>query len=494
MSDIPDVLNNDQRLILFLDQVNELSSYISENTNFLPELEGFLFSAALTMNASVGIVLIKHNKFKAYYHFGIDSAVAERIIEDFDKRNRFKETHLAGAIDEIVDVCANKLNDGIHDFGFLIFINKENRDGIGFFDNFDRSIMTILSNQLTMASSKLASNLEQTDLINLNEKILNAGSNAVLAVNKDARLIFANKKAEKLLDFEFVKHKSLFDLIPIHSPSGMFIKEAIALKKELYAESIMLSASNPKILSIQISPFIKEKMNNAVGQAFVITIQDISEINHLKETFSKYVNDDVLAITLNSGKKMRLGGARKSCAIFFCDIRGFTSFSEVREPEEVVEVLNQYFNSVISAINENLGIIDKLIGDEIMAVFDHKGGKDHPALRAVMSALEMRERLEVFNSLRDEQNEQKLYFGIGIHYGEVIAGNIGSFDRMDYTIIGDNVNTTARFCSFARPEEIIISDVVYGLIKDHCRCEALKPIEVKGKTKPISVYRVLDKF
>lgn len=176
---------------------------------------------------------------------------------------------------------------------------------------------------------------------------------------------------------------------------------------------------------------------------------------------------------------------REVATLFFSDIRGFTSMSEKLDPQEVVDILNLYLDIQSNIIHEFAGDIDKFVGDEIVAVFTGEG----MAVRAVDSARMIQTRLKETNDEREKSGANPVHIGIGIHTGEVVMGSIGSHDRMDYTVIGDNVNLTARLCSAAGKGEIIISKEVYSRLDDRKDIKKLEPITVKGKSKPIEVYR-----
>jgi adenylate cyclase len=174
-------------------------------------------------------------------------------------------------------------------------------------------------------------------------------------------------------------------------------------------------------------------------------------------------------------------------------VRGFTSFSESHQPEEVVAMLNEILSAQVKVVFKYNGTLDKFVGDELMAFFGAPGNqhlKDH-ALVCVRTAVEIQERMVELRKKWSQENKESLDIGIGINTGEMVVGNIGSVERMDYTVIGDNVNLAARLCSAANKEEIIVAESTYNLVSEYVRAEKLEPIQVKGKSKPISIYRIL---
>jgi len=170
------------------------------------------------------------------------------------------------------------------------------------------------------------------------------------------------------------------------------------------------------------------------------TAKSLKEKELLKGAFSTYVSSEVMNEVLKDPKKLSLSGKRVKATMLFTDIRGFTSMSEVLEPEQVVAVINEYLTIQTERVFENKGVLDKFIGDSIMAVFGIPVPMHDDALRAVITAMEIRESVKGLNEIRAKADKQTVGIGIGINTGEVVSGNVGSPQKMDYTVIGDNVN------------------------------------------------------
>lgn len=182
-----------------------------------------------------------------------------------------------------------------------------------------------------------------------------------------------------------------------------------------------------------------------------------------------------------------IGGSRKNYAFLFSDVRGFTTISEKLEPEEVVKILNEYLDLQAKIIKKNNGDIDKFVGDEIMAVFRGKDMADN----AIMSAIEIAEKIQKINNKKTNDGEKIVNIGIGLHLGEVVEGRIGSSERMDNTSIGDTVNIAARLCSYAEPGIILASKyIVSKAKKGKFVGKELEPISVKGKDQPIEIFSI----
>lgn len=209
-------------------------------------------------------------------------------------------------------------------------------------------------------------------------------------------------------------------------------------------------------------------------------------IVQLNERFElqKFVSAGTMsAIQASDDAGVKLGGERKVVAILFADIRGYTEFSESRDPEMVVDVLNHYFQGQSDIVAANNGDIDKFVGDQIMAVFH---GPDM-AQDAVKCALDI---LKSTQELKNQIPDSGLEIGIGVDMGSVVVGAMGSRERMDYTVLGDHVNLAARLCSAADPRQALISSGVFSELTEELQALAkeLEPIRVKGKSKPIGIF------
>jgi adenylate cyclase len=212
----------------------------------------------------------------------------------------------------------------------------------------------------------------------------------------------------------------------------------------------------------------------------------------IKSAFSKYLSQEVITEMLDDPSKLKLGGERRPITVFFSDIRGFTSYSEGHQPEEVVAMLNELLSEQVKVVFKYQGTLDKFVGDELMCFFGAPGNRhvtDH-ALVAVKVAVEIQAKMHELQERWAKENKDQLAIGIGINSGDMVVGNMGSAERMDYTIIGDNVNLGARLCAAAGKGEIIISGYTYEQVAGQVIAEKLEPISVKGKAKPISIYRV----
>jgi adenylate cyclase len=242
---------------------------------------------------------------------------------------------------------------------------------------------------------------------------------------------------------------------------------------------------------------IKPATGDEIGQlteSFVAMGQGLDERERMKDAFGKFVNKEIAEQVLKG--TIKLGGERKHAAVFFSDIRAFTAISEQLEPEEVVEFLNEYMTAMVNCVNESKGVVDKFIGDAIMAIWGAPVSHGNDAENAVTGALMMREALRKFNVGRGGPKKPVIKIGSGINYGPVLAGQIGSNERMEYTVIGDTVNLASRVEALNKPfgTDILITEEVRSRVGKVFRVEAMQKIKVKGKTDPQQIYAVLGRF
>lgn len=237
----------------------------------------------------------------------------------------------------------------------------------------------------------------------------------------------------------------------------------------------------------------KVKSNDEVGDlavAFDHMTEGLKERDKVKSLFSKFHGSSVAEDLI--GKDIGVGGRSKDVVVFFSDIRGFTAFSEKRSPEEVVEMLNEYFGVMVKIINSHGGVVDKFIGDAIMAVWGAPRSSDKDAHKAVRACLEMRKALEELNEKRIARDQPAINIGMGLHAGTAISGTIGSDERMEYTVIGNTVNTASRIEASTKAfgADLLVTDTVIDQVGSDFRVELAGAAEVKGRSEAIKMYKV----
>lgn len=227
-----------------------------------------------------------------------------------------------------------------------------------------------------------------------------------------------------------------------------------------------------------------------LGEAFDSMIEGLEERDKVKNVLNKFHGSSV-AEDLMKGD-LQLGGTKKLVTVFFSDIRDFTKFSEGHTPEEVVEMLNEYFQIMVAIINRNNGVVDKFIGDAIMAVWGAPAPHEDDSRNAVKACIEMRQALEELNESRIGRGQVPIKIGCGLHRGFAISGTIGSDERMEYTVIGDAVNQAARIEASTKAfgTDLLLSDSLSEEVKEYFIIEEAGKAEVKGKSKPLTMFKV----
>jgi adenylate cyclase len=369
------------------------------------------------------------------------------------------------------------------------------------FDRNDEEFMEAFNIQAGVAlqNAQLFATVKQQE--QMQRDILRSLSNGVISTDKAGSIIAANESAKRLLGLQ-----------PEERLEGKLITEAIAIKQgdfgkwyndalqaadskdrqQYYPDRILISTGKEEhSINLSINTIADASDHQQVRGALVV-MEDISDEKRLKSTMYRYMTQE-LAEELLKSDDAKLGGDRKEVSILFSDIRGYTTLTENLEAEEVVSMLNEYFESMVEAIFKHKGTLDKYIGDAIMAVFGSPLPLEEHAWMAVQTSLEMRHRLHEFNCRRYADNKPRINIGIGINSDTVISGNIGSSKRMEFTAIGDGVNLGSRLESVSKYYgcDIIISDKTYNPCKEKVWARELDYIRVKGRNEPVAIYELV---
>jgi adenylate cyclase len=219
----------------------------------------------------------------------------------------------------------------------------------------------------------------------------------------------------------------------------------------------------------------------------------VEEQDQTLKLFIKYVPEQVVKQTLEKSQESIFEGDLRNVAVLFCDIRGFTPLSEILSPKEVVSFLNEYYQIMTEVVKQHSGSVIQFVGDEIFAAFGAFEFYPDNEANAVFCAMKMIDTLPILNKKYKEKFKTEIKIGIGINFGEVVAGNLGSEDRIRYSVTGDTVNTGKRIESITKdfPDSILISDSIYQVVKEDIEVKAWDPLFVKGKKDKILVYEVL---
>ena len=213
----------------------------------------------------------------------------------------------------------------------------------------------------------------------------------------------------------------------------------------------------------------------------------------VKSAMGKYMSEDVMKRVVMNIDNLGLGGKKATVTVLFSDIRGFTSMSEQMSAQQVSEILNEYFTAMEPIISKYNGIINKFIGDAIMAVFGEPIQDKNHAQNAVKCAYEMLEKVKELQKKWVKENKPKIEIGIGINTGEVFVGNIGSINRMEYTVIGDTVNLASRLESYNKvyKTKLLISPTTYEEVKSFTDVIKISDVQIRGKSHKMDIYEVL---
>lgn len=291
-----------------------------------------------------------------------------------------------------------------------------------------------------------------------------------------------------------IERRNLLILIMVLSISFIFI---FLFSKTLTNPIIRLVSASRRIeegdFDVEIEPGTKDEIG-LLTQSFRSMAGGLKEREKIKEEFGKFVNPEIAERALRGD--ISLGGERKECTVFFSDIRSFTALSESRSPEKVVEILNEYFTEMVDCVHITGGVVDKFIGDAVMAHWGAILPEVGDAKKAVDSALLMRLALMDLNQRLKAKSVPPIRIGCGINSGPVIAGQIGSQKRLEFTVIGDAVNLASRveYLNKDFGTDILISESTYNKLNGAYDCIPMEPIYVRGKEKPQQTFAVLGRM
>lgn len=208
--------------------------------------------------------------------------------------------------------------------------------------------------------------------------------------------------------------------------------------------------------------------------------------------FNRYVSPHVVNEIVENPEKIHLAGERREITVLFADVRGFTALTRQMHPEEIVEILNGYFNILTEIIFYFDGMVDKFIGDAVMGVFGSPIPKENHLQQGIKTAIVINKVMIEVNRYREKKGLIQLPMGLGLDSGHVVVGSMGSKVRMEYTAIGDAVNVASRLSGIAKGGEILIGEKVYLKIKEDAACMRMPDVNIKGIEKPFTIYNVLD--
>jgi adenylate cyclase len=340
------------------------------------------------------------------------------------------------------------------------------------------------------------------NLKNYNESMLESMTNAVITTDEDGKIITCNAAGAKIfrISTEVILGQKVEDFFV---GTNAWIMEYITKVDETLESDLVMDADievgndedeNKEKMSANVTflPLVNAEQKK-LGS--LVMVEDISTEKRMKSTMSRYM-DPALADQMmsGSGEADMMGGLDTVATVLFSDIRSFTTITETLGAQGTVEFLNEYFEIMVDCITLEGGMLDKFIGDAIMAAFGIPMQHDDDEDRGLRAAISMMTRLNDYNVTRVKKGLMAVDHGMGLNTGKIVAGNIGSKKRMDYTMIGDGVNLAARLESACKQysAHILISEYTVANLKGTYRTRYIDDVVVKGKTKPVGVYEVLD--
>jgi adenylate cyclase len=378
-------------------------------------------------------------------------------------------------------------------------IYADNRIRAGLFTQRDLELITAFANQAAFAveNARLYDSVrrtlaEVTELKDLMDNVFASIASGVVTADLQERVLLCNRAAENILGRESrnVVGVGLSESVPLFAPD-----------MEPYLRSVL--RTNQPVLGVEVSPKVPDRGRMDLRYSFsplkdsdntthgvAIVMDDLTEKKKLEaqsRLFERMVSPAVIGQL--DPDSLKLGGRKAYITTLFADIRGFTSFSESVSPEELVSVLNHFLAAAADAVLEEEGTVDKFLGDAVMAWFNAPVPQPDHTLRAVRAALTIRNALpELILGLPEGV---ELSFGVGINVGDAVLGLVGTEKRLDYTAIGDSVNTAKRIQENAAGGQILISESAYRLVSTSVQAVQVEPITAKGKREPVKVYEVI---
>jgi adenylate cyclase len=378
-------------------------------------------------------------------------------------------------------------------------IYADNRMRTGLFTRVQLELLTAFSNQAAVAIENarlyqsMRSSLEEViELKSLMDNIFTSLASGVITLDLEDRITQCNHATGLILgsNRDGLVGKCLEEVLPAfaHELSGYLASVRTDENQWVGLEMTRdLPSRGPVTLSLNLSP-LKDGLDQIQGVAIVM--EDLTEKKRLegqRRLFARMVSPEL--IEQLDPDKLQLGGKRTEITALFADVEGFTSFSEGVDPELLVSVLNKYLSAAANAVLEHSGTIDKFMGDAVMAWFNAPVPQADHTLRAVRAALHIQQA--VWDVHLELPREFHLSFRLGIHVGEAVLGLVGTPAHVNYTAIGDVINTAKRIQENALPGHILISAEAYDQVASHVVARPVSPLSVKGKRQPVEVYELL---
>jgi len=471
-------------------------------TLFLNDFKTNELFSRVAMGEGIGEIRLPNNAgiagavFQSRQTINIPHAYADlRFNPGFDKQTGYFTRSI---------LCVPIINKDGDCIGCTQALNKK---GGGFTDE-DESRLKAFTQQVSIAleNAKLFEDVAKERAYN--HSMLTSMSNAVITINDEGKIITCNKSGLKILKIRDtdILGKTAEEFF---TNGRSWILERIRQCEEDKEPEFLMDAEievgseqddNVEIVSANISflPLENQDPDGRMDQASghlgtMIMVEDISDEKRMKSTMSRYIDPNIADQLMSDGSDI-MGGQETIATVLFSDVRSFTTITEALGAQGTVTLLNEYFDIMVEAINEQGGMVDKFIGDAIMAGFGIPFPHDDDEDRGVRAGINMIKRLWEWNKQREKEGKMPIDMGLGLNTDKLLSGNIGSSKRMDYTMIGDGVNLAARLESACKSyaARILISDFTYQKLKGTYQIRYIDDVIVKGKTEAVGVREVLD--
>ena len=383
-------------------------------------------------------------------------------------------------------------------------IYADNRIKTGLFTEGDRRLLTAIADQAAVAieNARLFENVklnleEITNMKNLMDNVFASIASGVITTDIHDKITLVNHAAEGILGVLADRSlgRTCYEVLPALDRALLSqLIEDVKRRRRRYVgyEVEMESPERGTVnLSMNLST-LRDSQDATLGVAIVVDdLTEKTRYERERAMIKRYLPSQLVDNLPDDLSELKLRGERQQITTLFADIRGFSTYSERSDPEKVVEVINQYFALALAAMDRHEGVIDKYLGDAVMAHFNTplRPVAEH-AWRAVLAAWDFKQAIGEY--LPRVPEEDRLDVGIGINTGEPVVGNVGAEDRMEYTAIGDAVNLAKRLQESARGGQILLSSSTYKLVKGRVEVKALDPIQVKGRQALEQVYELFD--
>ena len=404
-----------------------------------------------------------------------------RFNPGFDRRTGFFTRSM---------LCVPVINKDGKIIGVTQVLNKHG----GAFNQEDETRLRAFTSEIAIAleNAKLFDDVQ--NMKNYNDSVLESMSSGVITLDENEVIATCNSAALRMLKVQPSGMLKRLAKAVFTGESAWIMEKIEQVEKNQHGDvsidATIVFGEETLSANVTVLPLVS---TTAKKLGSLIMIEDITSEKRMKSTMSRYMDPSIAARLLQTGTEI-LGGQSSVATVLFSDIRGFTTLTEEFGPQATVSLLNEYFTLMVDCIQLEGGMLDKFIGDAIMAVFGVPMTRDDDADRAVRTAVAMIHELNVYNHHRKSEARKPIDIGVGINTDTVVSGNIGSPKRMDYTVIGDGVNLASRLESACKEyhARILISENTYRKLRGTYRLREIDRVIVKGKTQPVAIYEVLD--